>query len=184
VDHDDDFRDFVARRQRALLRTARLLTGSWAGAEDLVQSTLVRVWPRWHRLAGQPGAEAYARRVMVNLATDWRHRRWTSEVPTDPMPDHVRAVARDSDLPVVLARALLDLPARQRAVVVLRFFDDLSVEDTAAALGCTGGTVKSQTSKALATLRRRRDLADLADPVGEGHVRSDRDDLSPVRRTP
>ncbi|WP_407344267.1 SigE family RNA polymerase sigma factor [Pengzhenrongella phosphoraccumulans] len=161
MDPAEDFRGFVVDRQRALLRTAWLLTGNWSAAEDLVQAALIRAWPHWERVGGGVAAYAYVRQVMVNLSIDWRHRRWRGEVPTEHLPDVMRAAGTDLDLQQVLVGAVRALPPRQRAVVVLRYFDDLSEIDTAAAMGCTVGTVKSQTSKALATLRGKPDLVDL-----------------------
>lgn len=161
MDAEDDFRQFVVTRQRLLLRTAWLLTGDWQGAEDLVQTALVRAWPHWRRVGGGPGADAYVRKIMVNTSLDWRRRRWHGEIPTERLPDHAAPGSPDADVQQVLLAALRDLPPRQRAVVVLRFFDDLTEAGTAAALGCSVGTVKSQTFKALAALRRHPRLADL-----------------------
>ena len=165
LDAAEDFRGFVVDRQRALLRTAWLLTGDWSAAEDLVQASLLRAWPHWERVSGGAGANAYVRRIMINKSIDWRHRRWRGEVPTETLPDVGREAGRDVDLQQVLVGAVRALPPRQRAVIVLRYFDDLSEIDTAAAMGCTVGTVKSQTSKALATLRGKPDLIDLQ-PLG------------------
>lgn len=150
------FREYVAARQAALLRSAKLLTGDWPAAEDLVQTALVRVWPRWARVtADGTDPDAYVRRVMINTYLTWRRRRWWGERPTGSVPD--RATGDDSlarvDLRDVLGRALRDLTPAQRAVVVLRFYEDQSVEQTAELLGCSTGTVKSQAAKALARLR-------------------------------
>ena len=134
-----------------MLRTAYLLCGDRGHAEDLVQTALLRTARRWRSARRQP--EAYARRVVVNLAKDrWRDlARRPREAPIEAYVE----LAEDDDLLVrdELLRAARELPAGQRAVLVLRYFDDLSVEDTAAALGCTTGTVKSQTSRALERLR-------------------------------
>lgn len=151
----EGFREFVAARSPALLRSAWLLTGDEALAQDLVQTALARVWPRWSGLAEPGRAEAYVRRVMVTTYTNWRRRRWRAERPTAEMPE--RAAARDefaaAEIRHDLAVALATLTPRQRAVVVLRYFEDLTEAQTAAALGCSVGTVKSQTHKALAKLR-------------------------------
>jgi RNA polymerase sigma-70 factor (sigma-E family) len=164
VDREDDFRQYVAARQRALLRTAWLLTGDWGAAEDLVQTALVRAWPHWGRIGGGRGADAYLRKIMVNTSTDWRRRRWRGEVPTAQLPEAAQAEDHSGDA-TALQQALLAgvraLPPRQRAVVVLRYFEDLSEASTAEILGCSVGTVKSQASRALATLRRNPALADL-----------------------
>jgi RNA polymerase sigma-70 factor (sigma-E family) len=148
-----DFEEFVTARGPRLLRAAWLLTGDAHLAEDLVQTVLARMWPKWSRLAdGSP--EAYARKAMVNTYSSWWQRRWRGEVPHDVLPD---ALGTDMftavDLEHSLAAALRTLPARQRSVVVLRYFEDLSVEETAEVLGCRPGTVKSQASKALRSLR-------------------------------
>jgi RNA polymerase sigma-70 factor (sigma-E family) len=157
-----EFSEYVAARQRALLRSAWLLTGDWAAAEDLVQTALVRTWPHWRRLADEHAAEAYVRRVMLNTWSSWWRRRWRGETPTGDLPDTPRDDGGDADLRAVLVAAVLRLPKRQRAVVVLRYLDDLSEARTADVLGCSPGTVKSQASKALATLRRDPRLAGLS----------------------
>jgi RNA polymerase sigma-70 factor (ECF subfamily) len=161
MDHESDFRQYVAVRQRALLRTAWLLTGDWGAAEDLVQTALVRAWPHWRRIGGGQGADAYVRRIMVNTAVDWRSRRWRGEVPTEQLPESPATSASATELHLVLVQALRGLPPRQRATVVLRYFDDLTEAATAEAMGCSVGTVKSQTSRALAALRRHPGLSDL-----------------------
>jgi len=158
----EDFRRFVLGRQRSLLRTAWLLTGDWAAAEDIVQMALVRAWPHWSRVSASGGSEAYVRRIIVNRATDWRRRRSAVEVPTPLLPDAPPVLGvPDADLQRLLITAVRGLPSRQRAVIVLRYFDDLTEAQTAAAMGCAVGTVKSQASKALASLRRDPRLADL-----------------------
>jgi RNA polymerase sigma-70 factor (sigma-E family) len=145
------FDDFVAASSHRLLRTAYLLCGDHGHAEDLVQTALLRTARRWRQARDSP--EAYARAVVVNLAKDrWRQLgRQPAESPLDmDVPDPHVDVFSERD---VLLRAAQRLPAGQRAVLVLRYFDDLSVEETAAALGCSTGTVKSQTSRALDNLR-------------------------------
>ncbi len=148
------FRDYVAARQRALLRTARMLTGNQHTAEDLVQATLERVWPRWSRIARDGDPDAYVRRVLVNTYASWWRRKWRAETPASELPDvPLPDPYGEADLADALRRLLPTLTPRQKAVVVLRFYDDLSEAATAEALGCSVGTVKSQTSKALARLR-------------------------------
>jgi len=152
-----DFDGFVAGRSAALLRTAYLLTGDPALAEDLLQTALAKSWFAWGRIAGPP--EPYVRRVMATTYATWWRRRWRSEYPTGALPEAPgvddTAGVDDRD---ALWRALGTLPRRQRAVVVLRYYEDLSEAETAAALGVSRGTVKSQASKALAALRRDDDL--------------------------
>lgn len=151
-----DFREFVLARSPALLRTAWMLTGDGALAEDLLQTSLARAWPHWHRIAdGQP--EAYVRKVMVRTNSSWRARSWSGEKPSSDMLADLGETDRDEhsqvDDRVLLAAALAALPVGQRQAVVLRFFDDLSVEATAQMMGCSTGTVKSQSAKGLAKLR-------------------------------
>jgi RNA polymerase sigma-70 factor (sigma-E family) len=153
-----DFAAFVGARQNALRRSAWLLTGDVGLAEDLVQTALVKSWPHWPRLMSRGGQEAYVRRVMVTTYISWWRRKWRAEVPglvpDSPGPDGLDAV----DLREPVRLALAGLPRRQRAAVVLRFFDDLPEAQVAAALGCSVGTVKSQTSRALARLRALPEL--------------------------
>jgi RNA polymerase sigma-70 factor (sigma-E family) len=154
---DPGFEEFVLDRSAALLRTAFLLTGDRGHAEDLVQVALLRIALKWRNARENP--EAYARRVLVNLARDrWRRsRRRVAEQAVDALPS-APAVHRDHTDAVVdralLQRALAALPHRQREVVVLRFFEDLSVADTAVAMGTSEGTVKSYTSRALTQLHQ------------------------------
>jgi RNA polymerase sigma-70 factor (sigma-E family) len=143
------FDEFVAARSRALLRTAYLLTHDHALAEDLLQTALTKAWFAWRRLDGNP--EPYVRRILVNTYASWWRRKWNGEHPTDELPERA---ADDADAePTDLWTAMARLPRRQRAVVVLRYFEDLTEAQTAEVLGCSVGTVKSQTSKALAKLR-------------------------------
>ncbi|GAA5115962.1 SigE family RNA polymerase sigma factor [Alloalcanivorax gelatiniphagus] len=145
------FDAFVRRSSDRLVRTAYLLCGDRGHAEDMAQTALLRTARRWPSARREP--EAYARRVVVNLAKDrWRAlRRRPDEAPLEhDVPIPVRDGVADRDQ---LLRAAQQLPAGQRAVLVLRYFDDLSVADTAAALGCSTGTVKSQTARALERLR-------------------------------
>jgi RNA polymerase sigma-70 factor (sigma-E family) len=147
------FDEFVAVRGQALQRTAYLLTGDWGHAEDLLQTAFSRAYPRWHRIVADD-PEVYLRRVLVNTWSSWWRRRWRGEVPTeqlrdDPAPDEYAAADRRDAVRAALAR----LPRRQRAVVVLRFHEDMTEAQTAAALGISVGTVKSQAAKALVKLR-------------------------------
>lgn len=152
----DGFHEFVAGRQATLVRAGWLLTGDAQLAEDLVQTALLKALPRWPKLHREGGAEAYVRRVMFTTYVSWRRRRWHGEVPTGELPDVAppRSPQTDWENQDAVVAALRTLPPRQRAVVTLRFYLDLSEAETAATLGCAPGTVKSQTSKALATLRR------------------------------
>ncbi|MFI6760358.1 SigE family RNA polymerase sigma factor [Micromonospora sp. NPDC050417] len=153
---EEEFREFVAARSAALLRTSYLLAGDWATAEDLLQTALTKTYLAWKRLGEIEAVEPYARRVLVNTATSWWRRRWHGERPTEvlperPAPDQIEEqLERDA-----LWRHLRTLPARQRAVLVLRFYEDMTEAQTAAMLNISPGTVKSQTFRALNTLRRR-----------------------------
>lgn len=149
------FEEYVAARSRALWRSAWLLTGDRHKAEDLVQTALMKCWRRWDRIDAA-AVDAYVRRTMLTTYTDWWRRRWNGEVPTGALPDRPTGHLGSGHDPGVrqdVLVALAALPRGQRAVVVLRFFDDLSEAQTAAALGISAGTVKSQTSRALRALR-------------------------------
>ncbi|MEU8254028.1 SigE family RNA polymerase sigma factor [Micromonospora inaquosa] len=162
---EEQFREFVAARSAALLRTAYLLTGDWATAEDLLQTALTKTYLAWKRLGGIEAVEPYARRVMVNTSTSWWRRRWHGERPTEVLPERAGVDEIEQQLDRdLLWRHLRELPNRQRAVLVLRYYEDMSEAQTAAMLDISPGTVKSQTSRALATLRRRlgADAAELA----------------------
>ena len=152
------FSDFMAARWNALFRTAYLITGDRHEAEDLLQTALAKCWFAWGRIDGPP--EPYVRRALLTTYATWWRRKWRAERPAGELPDRVDPAAttpvEDRD---ALWRALGELPRRQRAVVVLRYYEDLSEAETAATLGISTGTVKSQAAKALATLRRDRDLA-------------------------
>ncbi|MFI2663087.1 SigE family RNA polymerase sigma factor [Micromonospora carbonacea] len=168
---EEEFREFVAARSGALLRTAYLLTGDWATAEDLLQTALTKTYLACKRLGGIEAIEPYARRVMVNTSTSWWRRRWHGERPTEVLPERAGVDEIEQQLDRdVLWRQLRALPSRQRAVLVLRFYEDMSEAQTAALLEISPGTVKSQTSRALATLRRRlgaQTALDLTDAAAE-----------------
>ena len=153
----DDFGDFVAARGPALWRAAWLLTGERALADDLLQTALTRSWPHFARVSRNGSFEAYVRRVLFTTYAGWRGRRWHGEVPTGELPD---VATHDADPDPDLLRALDTLSPRQRAVVVLRYFEDLTEAETAAALGCSVGSVKTHHSRALASLRTSPLLAD------------------------
>ncbi|BCL15504.1 hypothetical protein GCM10017556_32430 [Micromonospora sagamiensis] len=155
-DLEEEFREFVAARSGALLRTAYLLAGDWATAEDLLQTALTKTYLAWKRNGGIDAVEPYARRVLVNTSTSWWRRRWHGERPTEVLPERPATDEIEQQLDRdALWRHLRALPARQRAVLVLRYYEDLSEAQTAALLNISVGTVKSQTSRALNTLRRR-----------------------------
>jgi RNA polymerase sigma-70 factor (sigma-E family) len=156
-DEDAEFAAFVSAASRRLLRTAYLITGDAEMAQDLLQTALERAYRRWARVRRSGVPEAYVRRVIVNAAADtWRARRGVQTVEFDeslltPPPDVAveGLLTRDA-----LLACVRELPAGQRAILVLRYFDDLTEAETARALGCSVGTVKSQQSRALARLRQ------------------------------
>ncbi|GAB7041364.1 SigE family RNA polymerase sigma factor [Catenuloplanes niger JCM 9533] len=153
-----DFDDFVRGRTPALLRAAYLLTGDQHLAEDLVQSALAGTHRAWRRLERVDNAEAYTRKIMYHLQVSWWRRRRVAEVLPGDLPERAGRAGTDPTLRLTLRAALLTLPPRQRAVIVLRFFEDRTEAETAYLLGVTVGTVKSQTAKALAKLRAVTDL--------------------------
>lgn len=158
----DDFDAFVAARGAALWRTAWLLTGDPHRAEDLVQTALGKAWPHWHRVSSGGSFEAYVRKVLFTTYVAWWRRKWNAEVPTAEPPESASdrsAVDDQVALQRDVARALAALPRGQRAVVVLRYFDDLTESQAAEVLACSVGTIKSQTAKALAALRSSPALA-------------------------
>ena len=146
-----DFEGFVAARRDALLRTAYLLTGDHHEAEDLVQSALIKVVPKWARIQDRP--EPYVRQVLARESVNrWRGRRWR-EVTTDVVPEVMHQDGTDR---IALFEDLRRLSPRQRAVLVLRYFNDLTEAETGAALGISAETVKSHARDALARLRHQQ----------------------------
>jgi RNA polymerase sigma-70 factor (sigma-E family) len=168
---DADFREFVSSRGRALLRSAYLMTGNLADAEDLVQSALAKTYQAWDRIEDRKALDGYVRRAMVNTHISWWRRRKLEEYPTDELPDQaVDDHAGASDRAEVVRRALDRLPERMRAAVMLRYFEDMTEPEIAAALGISLGTVKSTVSRAVAKLRIDAELdAELgAEPGPDG----------------
>lgn len=154
-DEGRDFESWMAARQRPLLTTAYLLTGDPHAAEDLVQTTLAKVYLAWDRVRSAQSVDAYARKMLVNEHASgwrrlWRHRETVADTTAHDIP--VGGIEYDG-VADVLWTAVRSLPERQRAVVVLRYYEQLSERETAEALGISTGTVKSQASRALATLR-------------------------------
>ncbi|MFI6387022.1 SigE family RNA polymerase sigma factor [Nonomuraea sp. NPDC050547] len=149
---EHDFGAFVAARATTLLRVAYLACGDRLEAEDLLQTALERTFRHWDRVR-HDSPEPYVRRVIVNTAISRARRRAILRIIPVRTPPDTPVRTSDTDLRQVLMDALRALPPRQRAVVVLRYWEDLSEHQTAEVLGCTIGTVKSQSSKALAKLR-------------------------------
>ncbi|MGW5667324.1 SigE family RNA polymerase sigma factor [Micromonospora sp. NPDC003776] len=149
---DGEFTAFVNERGAALLRVAYALTGNQHAAEDLLQNALAKAYARWSRIQGD--AEPYVKRILYHdQVSGWRRRGRRAEVPVAELPEQA-APGPDSELRLLLLDALRSLPPRQRAVLTLRYLEDLSVEQTAALLGCRAGTVASQSAKGLARLRQ------------------------------
>jgi RNA polymerase sigma-70 factor (sigma-E family) len=160
VGHDpvaeQEFRDFVAARGAALHRTAYLLVGDWALAEDLVQTALVKTYLAWRRLGGIAAVEPYTRKVLLNTATSGFRRRWRGERPTADLPPvPVADGAQERAERDRVWQVVRSLPPRQRAVLVLRYYEDLSEVETARLLEISVGTVKSQCARAMDTMRQR-----------------------------
>ena len=155
------FRAYVAARSPALLRTAYLLTGSRPDAEDLLQTALAKTYLAWDRIRDREAVDGYVRRVMVNTQTSFWRRRRVTEVATDELPERAgRDAHADLDLHDALWDALQTLTRKQRAMVVLRYYEDLPEAEVARVLGVSVGTVKSTTSRALASLRDHSGLRD------------------------
>ena len=157
------FAEFVEGRQRTLQRTAWLLTGDWALAEDLVQTALSRVWPRWERITRRDDPEIYVRKVMLNTWLTWRRRKWRAEHATESLPDSPAPgdLATEVAARAAISEALAALTDRQRTVLVLRIFDDLTEVQVAQVLDCAVGTVKSTMAQSLAKLRDEPALTEL-----------------------
>lgn len=150
-----DFEEYVRTRQDALLRSARRLVPDPCDAQDLLQTALVRTYPKWDGIADKSLADAYLRRVMINTRTEWWRARRVAEVPTDVLPDVVGVedgAGQHADR-ALLVDILGVLAPKQRSVVVLRHWEQMSTEETAEALGMSAGTVKSTLHRALARLR-------------------------------
>jgi RNA polymerase sigma-70 factor (sigma-E family) len=154
-DRDREFRAYFEARVAVVRRTAYLLCGDWHRAEDLAQTALAKLYVAWPRLNRGGQVDAYARKIVVRAAID-DSRRWfrRNETAVDAVPDIVPAPAPGVDDMLDIRAALAALPPGQRAAVVLRYWEDLPIAETAELLGCSEGTVKSQSAKGLANLRR------------------------------
>jgi RNA polymerase sigma-70 factor (sigma-E family) len=148
----EEFTDFATTASPRLRRTAFLLCGDWHAAEDLAQITLTKMFVSWRRVRRRESADAYAMRTLVNTYLAGRHGRRASELVTAELPERPDGPVH-SELRLVVLGALATLPPRSRAVVVLRYWEDLSVVQVAGLLGCSEGNVKSQSARALRKLR-------------------------------
>jgi RNA polymerase sigma-70 factor (sigma-E family) len=156
-DKDADFAAYMAARQPSLLRTAYLLTGDQHTAEDLVQTAFAKLYLSWDKVQRRELVDGYVRRILVNENNSLWRRAWKRrETSTDTVPDHQAVTdTHDEGVKAALWEFVQSLPRKQRAVVVLRFYEDLSEAEVADILGISVGTVKSQSSRALAALRSR-----------------------------
>lgn len=150
---EDAYREYVTARMDRLRRAAYLMSHDWHTADDLVAVTIDKLYRYWRRARTAANIDAYAHRVLANTWLDERRRPWRREVVTDRVPEQamVDSYAEDGGRP--LLHLLRTLTPRRRAAIVLRFYSDLTIEETADALGCSTGTVKSLTSRGLADLR-------------------------------
>jgi RNA polymerase sigma-70 factor (sigma-E family) len=154
TDRDEGFAAYFASRSGAMRGTAFLLCGDWHRAEDLVQTAFVKLFRAWHRIAAREKLDAYTRQILVRTFLDETRGGFLRR--EELSADHVDRAAPEAggvEDRLLLVRALADLPARQRATLVLRFWEDMSVEDTAKAMRCSVGTVKSQTARGLDSMR-------------------------------
>ena len=178
---DEEFSRYVTRRSAALLRTAAALTRQPADAEDLLQTALAKTYLSWDRVRDREAVDGYVRRIMVNThVSDWRRQRRHDEVPTDVLPERgaLGPLAQVGERAALWA-AVKRLPPRQRAVVVLRYYEDLTEAETARLLDVSVGTVKSTTHAALAALRASAELA----PSAGGASASCEHARGPARRS-
>lgn len=170
-----EFEEYVRTRQEALLRSARRLVPDPVDAQDLLQTALARTYGRWDGIADKSLADAYLRRVMINTRTEWWRARKLEEVPTEQLPEPcVEDGAEQRANRALLIDILGVLAPKQRSVVVLRHWEQMSTEETAAALGMSTGTVKSTLHRALAKLREELEARELE--------RRDAERLTPVNR--
>jgi RNA polymerase sigma-70 factor (sigma-E family) len=147
------YREYVTMRMDVLRRTAYLLCHNWHTADDLVSTTLAKLYDKWRRAQQADNVDAYVRAMLVNVWLDERRRPWRREVSTDRLPDVAQVAPPSPGEHAELMPLLRALPKKRRAVLVLRFYLDHSVEETAEMLGISTGTVKSQTARGLETLR-------------------------------
>lgn len=177
AEQEAEFQEFVTARWPHLVRTAYLLTGDVHHAEDLTQTALAKAYRSWRRVSRSDRPEAYVRRILVNCNSDRFRKRRVTEALTAVPPEVAgrdEAVSWADERSALLA-ALAGLPPKQRAVIVMRYWEDLSEAEVAEVLGCSPGTVKSQASKALAKLRTHPGLTQVVDepvrsrvPSGQG----------------
>jgi RNA polymerase sigma-70 factor (sigma-E family) len=151
---DTSFREYIATRLDPLRRTAYLMCGDWHSADDVVSTAVVKIYQNWRRVSRMENVDAYVRRAVINAWLDERRRPWRRERSVPELPPRAQLGGDEAvNNRLAIPKHLDALPARRRAVIVLRYYCDLSVEETAQVLECSTGTVKSQTARALETLR-------------------------------
>jgi RNA polymerase sigma-70 factor (sigma-E family) len=165
---DAEFTEYVAARLPALRRLALLLCHDWHGADDLVQAAITKLYLHWGKARASDSVDAYTRTILVREFLHERRRGWAKRVTLTDQPPDTAATEADKDSSLDVRAAIAALPPGQRAVLVLRYHYDLNIDQTANVLGCTSGTVKSQTARALAALRRTLGAAADADPGPSG----------------
>jgi RNA polymerase sigma-70 factor (sigma-E family) len=151
---DEEFADYISARLPSLRRLAFLLCHDWHRADDLAQAAVIKVYLHWHKAASADNTDRYVNTILVREFLRERATSWAKRVSPLDSPPETAAIPLDQEGFLDLKNAVAALPPRQRAALVLRFYCDLSVEESAQILGCAPGTVKSQTSKALGALRR------------------------------
>jgi RNA polymerase sigma-70 factor (sigma-E family) len=154
AEDDAGFREFARARTLALRRTAYLLCGDWHLAEDLVQTALIKLYGAWSRVKDSQGVDKYMRQILLRCWFDERRRPWRRKERRDGMVPETTHFDRPAGISDALLTALAQLPPKQRAAVVMRYCNDLPIAEVAAAMRCSEGTVKSQTSRGLETLRQ------------------------------
>ena len=152
-DRDEEFTAFVAASAHRLRRTAFLLSGDWHRADDAVQSALIKLYLNWDRVRARKSMEGFVRTTIVRGMIDESRRPWRRELASAHLPDAPEVEQANPADGLLVRQMLAQVPPRQRAVLVLRFFEDCSVAETAKVIGCSEGTVKSQTAHGLARLR-------------------------------
>jgi RNA polymerase sigma-70 factor (sigma-E family) len=170
VHRDREFTEYVQARLPWLRRIAFLLCQDWQRADDLVQTAITSLYVHWRRAAAMESTDGYARTILVHAFVSERRSGWARRVSLGEQVPEVAGLTADTDSALDVRAALAGLPSRQRAILVLRFYCDLSVEQAAQVLGCSPGTVKSQTSKALAAMRGALDWARSTPDGTAGHI--------------
>jgi RNA polymerase sigma factor (sigma-70 family) len=173
VRDDADYVEYVQGRLTWLRRVAYLLCQDWHAADDLVQVTITRLFVHWARARRLENLDGYVRTILVRAFLGERRAPWGRRVVLNAVVPEAMSASSDWDAVLDVRGALLSVPARQRATLVLRFYCDLDIEQAAAALGCSPGTVKSQTAKGLANMRRILEPAGVAGPGGAAAGRGD-----------